>query len=224
MNRRRLLSGIALPALLAFGGCLGDGTNRDSGTETDGNANTEDGSGTDGDEETAPIADRFDCSGAYRPETDVEAGVEHEVESGDETVVHESVGSTDYPDPPTDFGDEDAVETFVADHERAYQRHEYLATHGDRLVEFDARIEETEPLDFREGIATVRVDFSVHFAAVTGDGRVLMTEPVGEAAAYAVDETGIVRREAEYRDRIEGSVPENTPDPLAEPTRLLHCF
>lgn len=218
MNRRRFLSRIAPSALLAFGGCLGV-TGGGSGTETDGTPD-------DGDEEkgeTASISDRFDCSWTYRPETDVEAGVEHEVESSDGTVVYESVGSTDYPDPPAEFDDEDAVRTFVADHERAYQRHEYLATHGDRLVEFDARIEETEPFDFHDDIATVRVDFSVHFAAVTNDG-VLMTEPAGEAAVYAVDETGIVRTKAEYRDHVEGSLRENTPDPLEEATRPLHCF
>lgn len=223
MNRRRLLSGVALPALLAFGGCLGGGTDGSSGTETSGSADDET-NGTpedDGKGETPHISDRFDCSEAHRPETDVEAGVEHEVEFSDETVVYESVGSTGYPDPPAEF-DGDPVRTFVADYERAYQRHEYLTTHGDRLVEFDARIEETELFDFRDGIATARVDFSIHFAAVSGE-KVVMTEPVGEAAAYAVDETGIVRTAAEYRDHVEGPVREHTPGPLEEGS-LLHCF
>ncbi|USZ69716.1 hypothetical protein NGM10_16570 (plasmid) [Halorussus salilacus] len=227
MDRRELLASVGLSVCLPLGGCLGDGSGFGSADESSDSDDrpTETTDATDDDEtETAapnPVAERFGCSSAYRPESDVEAGVEHEVEVGDETEVYESVGSTDYPTPPAAF-DGDAVETFVAEYEKVYQRNVYLDKHEDRLVEFDPMVEGVERFDFRDPVATVRVDFAVHFAAVSGDS-VVMTEPAGEAAVYAVDETGLARTDAEYRGNVEGSVREATPDPL-EDGDLLECF
>ncbi|WP_135825251.1 hypothetical protein [Halorussus ruber] len=199
MNRRTLLSGVGSLVSLSFSGCIG---------------------GEAGGEEP-PISDRFDCAEAYRPTPDVAEGVEHEIEERGETTVYESVGSTEYPASPSSF-DDDTVRTFVEEHERAYQRNEFVARRGDSVVDFEVMVEKTELLDFHDEITTVRLDFAVHFEAVSGDG-VVMTEPAGEAAVYAIDGTGLVRTATEYRGNIEGSIRKQTPDPLEDGT-LLVCF
>jgi len=83
-------------------------------------------------------------------------------------------------------------------------------------------VEEIEILDYHEKITTVRLDFAVHEEAVSR-GMIEMTEPVGEAAVYSIDETGLVRTDTDHRDVANEPVQENTSDPLKK-GNLLVCF
>lgn len=213
MDRRTLLSGTGLLFSIPFGGCLADPTLPE-------NTDEEGSEGENDDENERPISEQFDCADAIRPEPDVPAGVEQEVTIDDETTVHESVGSTDYPTPPPEFDDD--VRGFLEEHERAYQRNEAAEKYGERLVELEVMMEGVELFDEDDEIVTVRLDFAVHFVVVD-DGGLVTTEPAGEAAVYAVDDTGFVRTEADYREMLDGSIREETPDPLEEGT-IVGCF
>lgn len=214
MDRRTLLSGTGLLFSLPFGGCLGD-------PALSGSTDEEGGGGETDDETERRISERFDCADAVRPEPDVTEGIEQEVTIDDETTVHESVGSVEYPDPPTEVDDETARE-FVREHEHAYQRNEAVEKYGERLVELEVMTEEVELFERDGEIAIVRLDFAVHYVVVS-DGGLVTTEPAGEAAVYAVDDTGLVRTDADYRGIVSGSIREETPDPLEEGT-IVSCF
>lgn len=232
MDRRGYLAAVGIAVAPSIGGCLGDdtpggGTDGTDGTDGDGTSDgtdddgTDDGDGTDEQGAGGAIDERFDCADADRPTPDVATGVDREVTIGNETTVHESVGSVEYPDPPADV-DGEAAREFVREHERAYQRNSYAERYGEDLIELDVMVEAVASLDRYDDVETVRVDFAVHVAAIT-DGGLVTTEPAGEAAAYAIDDTGLARAETEYRDLIDGSISEETTDPFEE-GEILACF
>lgn len=217
--------------LRSFGGCISDGersgnTGENPATtganEGEKNGSTDAGEGTGGaEEDEPPISERFDCTEADRPTPDVAEGVEHEMEEHGGTTVYESVGSTEYPTPPSAF-DEDTVGAFIEEHERTDQQNEFVERRGDNVVDFEVMIENAEIFDFHDEITTVRLDFAVHYEVVHED-VIEMTEPVGETVVYAIDETGFIRTETDYRGDIEGAIQEGTPDPLRD-GELLGCF
>lgn len=231
MNRRTLLSGVGLSIVLSFGGCSSDGEpfgntgenpNATGTNESEKKGSTDAGDGTAEAKEDEPsISEQFDCMKADRPTPDVAEGIEYTIEEHGETTVYESVGSTEYPTPPSVF-DEDTVGAFIEEHEKAYQQNEFVERRGDSVVDFEVMIENTEIFDFHAEITTVRLDFSVHYEVVR-EGVIERTEPVGEAVVYAIDETGFIRTETDYRGNIEGPIREETPDPLKE-GKLLGCF
>ncbi|MCH7660658.1 MAG: hypothetical protein IH933_08790 [Euryarchaeota archaeon] len=208
MRRRTILAGAGVALSSSLVGCLDSNV---IGGRDDGYPNNENHEYNGGE---STISEQFDCSDAFRPEPNVEAGV---AQNGG----HESVGSTAYPTPPEALN-VDTVPSFVRTHEKAYQQNEFVSSSGESLVGFNVRIEETELFDYHEGIAVVRLDFLVDLSTYS-EGRLATTEAFGEAAVYAVDETGLVRVATDSLYTYDNSDQQETPDPLRTGT-LLVCF
>lgn len=170
------------------------------------------------DERERSISERYDCRDANRPEPDVEAGIEHEYEDDGETLVYESVGSAKYPDPP-DSTAEEAIESFVREHEAAFLQNESVEKLGDELTSFHVEFEVVEIVERRDGIVVVRVEANVTEEEISGGPSAghWTTESV-----YAVDETGVVRVEVDDVPVVTATPPA-TPDPM-EYGDLLVCF
>ena len=139
--------------------------------------------------EEALIAERFDCAAADRPEPDVEAGVEHEIErENGETVTYESVGSTMYPEPP-DSRDTETIGEFLRAYETAYHRNYFAEIYSEELVRYSVEFDETEFIDRKDPISIVVLSSDVIMETLDLAGH----SPVW--AAYAIDETGLVRED-----------------------------
>lgn len=193
ISRRELF---VVGASAALGGCTAvpsDGSEQTTGedanqtrTETPGN-----------DASRASIEARFDCASAARPTPDVESGVVHEVESEDgETVRYESVGSTEYPDPPAALNEE-PVETFLREYEVAYRRNYLADVYGEGLVEFSIEYDDVTRATRNERIELYVLAYEEVFRAfdpASPEGSMVSGHDPTRVA-YAIDETGLVRRD-----------------------------
>lgn len=174
LPRRTVLGGIGA-GLSGFAGCA-------SSTEPDPT------SGETPAEESS-VAERFDCAAADRPEPDVEAGVEHEIErENGETVTYESVGSTEYPEPP-DSRNNEVIGEFLRAYETAYHRNYAAEIYGEELVRYSIEFDGTEFIDVTDhlSVAVLSSEVTIETLDVAGHWPV--------SAAYAIDETGLVRRD-----------------------------
>lgn len=176
-------------------------------------------SGGDG----SPIAERFDCDDAERPEPDVESDVEFDIETEDGTESFTTVGSTEYPSPPNSF-ENGEIRSFLGAHEIAFRRNELVDRYGRGLVYFDTSVDDVDILDRHEGHKLTRIDYYEELETVTEEGEYEIGEGLA-AAAYAIDETGLVRAETRHRNvRDSGtSLRDATPDPIEE-GQLVACF
>lgn len=139
--------------------------------------------------EESSIAEQFDCAAAGRPEPDVAAGVELEIErENGETVTYESVGSTDYPEPPNS-GEKEIVGEFLREYETAYHRNYFAEIYGEEFVRYGIEFDETEFVDGKDhlSIAVLSSEVTMETLDVAGHWPVW--------AAYAIDGTGLVRRD-----------------------------
>lgn len=174
LHRRTILGGIGV-GLSGFAGCA---TNTITGPTSESTPT-----------EASSIVEQFDCAAAGRPEPDVEAGVEHELErENGETVTYESVGSTMYPEPPGS-SDTEAIGEFLRAYETAYHRNYFAEIYGEELVRYGIEFDETEFIDGNDHISIVVLSSQVTMETLDVAGH----SPV--SAAYAIDETGLVRRD-----------------------------
>lgn len=204
----------------------GDGTDDEDGRD----GSTEDGTGdppetddsTDGpndDPADRRLESAFDCADASRPTPDVEAGVEHEFESGDEVHTVESIGGVGYPEPP-EASDDRALLEYVESHETAYRQNALATTYGTRLVGFGPGDSDRRLVKRRDGTAFVRIEY--FYSASTYDEDVSEVEALDSAetvATYAVSEWGVARAEATGVDAGTGL----DPHPIAD-GELVACF
>ena len=171
-------------------------------------------------QEPEPIVDQFDCEEADRPEPDIEAGVEHEIEREDgSTDVYTSVGSADYPEPPESL-DEAHVETFLREHEAAYLRNNRAETWEEGLIEFSTYFDEIRFLDRWERIEIVvlHVDTDEKMFHPWQGVESMVVGHTPQTVAYALDETGLVRLgRILYEDRED-------PPSVLEEGDLVACF
>ncbi|MCU4925299.1 hypothetical protein OB905_04765 [Halobacteria archaeon AArc-dxtr1] len=232
MNRRTLLEMGATGAFLGAAGCLDEidpRTDQTTGNEVPGCTQkdaweTEITTGPT-DPDPASIAGRRDCANADRPEPTGDVCETFEVEGDDgETTEFHSAGVEPYPDPPSN-SDEEAVHSFVSEYERAYTQNGAVAEYGDSVVEFSYTTHDTETVDESNAITTVYIAFGFGFRQEGGADPGGYHDAFGEGAIYGIDETGIVRTDAEYYHEIENlpDDPEALPDPV-EDGQLLQCF
>ena len=185
LHRRTIIGGIGA-GLSGFAGCASNPVTESTSENTP--------------TEEASIAEQFDCAAADRPEPDVEAGVEHEIErENGETVTYESVGSTTYPEPP-DSRDTEAIGEFLRAYETAYHRNYFAEIYGEELVRYGIEFDDTEFIDGKDPISIVVLSSEVTMETLDVAGH----SPVW--AAYAIDETGLVRRD--HLDSDERDQPE----------------
>lgn len=138
------------------------------------------------------LSDRFDCSEAFRPEPAVPSGVEREIDGSDETRTEESIGSVEYPSPPSGTADSITVEQYAVAHERAYRRNERAAEYGEDLVGFGFSPHDRELVDRQGDIALVRVAY-VFYENVVSDDVIVHGDSPRYVATYAVSDWGVAR-------------------------------
>lgn len=197
MTRRGFVCAMSLVGVGGFGGCFAP-------------------------EASNAIVDRFDCEQVRRPTPDVDAGIEHvfEYPEGDE-LVYESVGSASYPAPPTS-ADVAQIESFVSDHEAAFQQNRLVDRYGAGLSDFAFGVDRLLTVDHRRSIDVIRIDFYLFDETFTDEGEPVVGHAEG-GAIYGVDETGAVRVEADYHAGLDDEAVADAPDPLETGT-LVDCF
>lgn len=209
-----------------------DGRPADTADDSSHDDNSSDDAGETSDQETAhpadtlddaTLAEQFGCEAASRPTSDLEGGEEVELEDG-ETV--ELLGSLEYPPFPEDLTDDEAVRTFVEEHERAYVRNSGLAAFEEDHVGLYDQMVGTEPrdLDRRDGIVFVLTGstggiFFVNTEEVTRAGHA----DLFRVALYAIDKSGFVRQTVE--DSRVRSLDDQALEDLVRPSdwELLQC-
>ncbi|MCU4926224.1 hypothetical protein OB905_09540 [Halobacteria archaeon AArc-dxtr1] len=235
MNRRSLLAASGTSVLLGVSGCLDELDSGDENETDDDGSEGEvpgclqkeswpDGGGEIEDPPSESIAGRRDCTNADRPEPTGDVCTEHEITFGDGTETFRSEGVEPYPDPPEEFTEE-AVRSFVSDYEQAYRQNGAVERLEDRLLGFSVSVEDdaTQTLEADDDIDRIRIEYTVGSSIVDRDGAgTVESDPYGDAAVYGVDETGVVRAEAEYY-QTDDDDEEETPDPVEEGD-LLECF
>lgn len=183
LHRRTILGGIGA-GLSGFAGCANHTITEPTSESTP--------------TEASSIAEKFECAAADRPRPDVEAGVEHEIErENGETVTYESVGSTMYPD-PLDARDTEAIGEFLRAYETVYHRNYFAEIYDEELIRYGIEFDKTEFIDEKDHISIAILSSEVTMETLDVAGH----SPVW--AAYAIDETGLVRRDhldSEERDQ-----------------------
>ncbi|WP_276256761.1 hypothetical protein [Halomontanus rarus] len=232
MNRRELLTVSASSALLGTGGCLTNlGSWDEDSTENDVPGCTQkekwitDITAGPADPDPNSIVGRRDCANADRPEPtgDVCKTIELEREDGEINEFH-STGVEPYPDPPTAF-DEESLTEYVHEYERAYSKNGAVSKydHSGNAVSVAVGIDEreTQVLNYNDKITVVRIEFGVGVETRNSDGSGIASDQLSEVSVYAIDESGIVRTDAEYTH--DESIADEILD-LVEEGTLLECF
>ncbi|MFC7215629.1 hypothetical protein ACFQO4_16260 [Saliphagus sp. GCM10025334] len=228
MNRRKLLTGISTSVFLGVGGCLETGNSwlgDNSGNSEDDVPDCMQKDEWNSDIDKGPknpdptsIAGRYDCSSARRPEPTGDVCTTFTpVISGEERTIH-SDGVEPYPDPPDSF-DQDTVVSYVYRYESSYFHNSMVEKYRDELTHAGLRVEEDETRieKTKDGITIIYIRFFNGTGTIT-DGKYPAAGDGAGAAAYGVDETGIVRAGTKY------SVSDKEmPDPVENGT-LLECF
>ena len=211
MNRRSLLAGIGATTI-AFTGCLSDypsdsGSNRNDG-ETDDLGNS-------GHSDEDSVVAHFD-EDASRPECENDSET-IEAELNGETHEFETASTIPYPDPPTAF-DRDAVIEYVESFEEAYVTHDVLCTGrgSGHVLRVGYYVQDSETFDRYDDVVIVfllRAGGAV--SGLDADGYPWEAELPYEGVVYAVDETGVARRDFDEAHRLERNEFEShAPDPL----------
>ncbi|MCU4924893.1 hypothetical protein OB905_02695 [Halobacteria archaeon AArc-dxtr1] len=237
MNRRSLLAASSAGAVLGVSGCLADleslsGSSGDEGVpgcthRSEWNDDITTGSA---DPDPDSVAGRRDCANAERPEPTGEicTTVELESEDGEINEFH-STGIEPYPDPPTAFDEQSLIE-YVYEYERAYSNNwavsRYESPRRAVMISFGIHENDTRVLDHDE-ITAIKIEFGFGVESRNQDGEGgIASDHLGEVSVYGIDETGIVRSDAEYtfdEDENGESTFDETLDPV-EDGDLLQCF
>ncbi|MFC7213112.1 hypothetical protein ACFQO4_03340 [Saliphagus sp. GCM10025334] len=241
MNRRELLAASAVSVLLGAGGCIADLDPQDENSTDLDDENTSNENAVPGctskaewadDHTDGPfpspdsIAGHRNCANADRPEPTGDVCETFEVEGEDgETTEFYSAGVESYPDPPSDF-DAITLQSYVFEYELAYTQNWAVLEHeGEKVVEFSFTSHDTAIIDGDDEITAIYIAFGFAFRRASGSGTGGYYDAFGEGAIYGIDETGVVRADADYYHNLE-NLPddsENLPDPV-EDGDLLQCF
>lgn len=202
VKRRVLLASVG-GSLVALGGCVeGDG---------EGQAGDDPGGSNGGEDEKSNGTIDVD-----RPECEIEPET-IEVIYGDEQETEESVGTIPYPTFPENVTEE-AIRTFVEDHEEAYIRHDYLCEkdHPERIIGFTYSVQRSWVFDGPGEISVVLEYVGGASSGVDSGGHVWVTDMGFSGVVYGVDEGGVARAEFDEVARLEGeeSVSTEIPDPF----------
>ncbi|MFC4540951.1 hypothetical protein ACFO5R_03285 [Halosolutus amylolyticus] len=216
MKRRTLLLG---STTLAVAGCVAD-DGEDPGTETD----------ATGDDENADDADPDSVAGSVdgeitRPECEVEPETV-EVEYGDEAREYETATTVPYPDSPSSF-DRDAAVDYVETFDHAYVTHDVLCDRqsSGSVLDVGHSVRTTETFEWYDDVTVVfllRAGGAV--SGTDGEGNLWEADIGYGGVVYAIDESGAARVEFDDAPALDGDEYESqAPDPL-ESGELVATF
>lgn len=173
--------------------------------------------------EEAPIAERFDCTEADRPACEVSLDGENEFDTDASHADVEPTGTVEYPQGPVDA--EERL-TYVESFEEAYATNEYVCSRDQPalITDVEISVEATWEFEWYDSISIFRLNYTKRQEGVTDDGRSWDAGPRYHGAAYAIDDTGVVRNSAPGIDSPTGEPDgERSPDPVSTGI-LLACF
>ncbi|MFC7230869.1 hypothetical protein ACFQMM_04620 [Saliphagus sp. GCM10025308] len=114
----------------------------------------------------------------------------------------------------------------MSEYELAYTQNWAVLERGrENVVEFSFTSHDTATIDGDDEITIIYIAFGFAFRRESGSGTGGYYDAFGEGAIYGIDETGVVRAEAEYYHDLE-NLPDDSealPDPV-EDGDLLQCF